>query len=186
VFFGEREVTASRNLRSDCPEEHIDSPQSHPPGGRRRSPLRLQIYPVNGASMTTTMELRAHGILPNPRTAQPSTAQQELAAATAASAAVGENRHNLLSAAPQRTEIPERFMRLEPRQPLVVINDDPVFGASDAGRVLGVSAELLKKWRQRGLGPDYIQYGKNGDVRYELSALMAYRAALTVKVGAKA
>ena len=76
-------------------------------------------------------------------------------------------------------------MRLEPAQPLIVINDDPVFDVRAAARILGFSAERLKKWRQRDQGPDYIQYGKNGDVRYELSALIAFRAANTVKVGSK-
>lgn len=68
---------------------------------------------------------------------------------------------------------------------MVVIDDDPVFDSRTAGRILGFSAERLKKWRQRDQGPDYIQYGMYGEVRYELSALMAYRAAHTVKVGSK-
>ena len=42
----------------------------------------------------------------------------------------------------------------------------------------------MKKWRQRNQGPDYIQYGKDGTVRYELTALMAYRAAHRVQNGA--
>jgi hypothetical protein len=82
-------------------------------------------------------------------------------------------------------EIPERFMCLEPPLPPLAINDNPVFNVNAAGRILGVSAERLDKWRQRNQGPDFIQYGKNGSVRYPLSALMAYRAAHTVKVGSK-
>ena len=35
------------------------------------------------------------------------------------------------------------------------------------------------------IGPDYIQYGKDGYVRYELAALMAYRAAHRVETGGK-
>jgi hypothetical protein len=76
-------------------------------------------------------------------------------------------------------------MRLEPAQPLIAINDNPVFDVYAAARILGFSAERLKKWRQRNQGPDYIQYVPNGEVRYELSALMAYRAAHRVKVGSK-
>lgn len=76
-------------------------------------------------------------------------------------------------------------MRLEPAQPLIAINDNPVFDANAAAAILGLSAEQLKKWRQRNQGPDYIQYVPKGEVRYELSALMAYRVAHRVKVGAK-
>ena len=54
-----------------------------------------------------------------------------------------------------------------------------------AGRILGRTDECLKKWRQRDQGPDYIQYGQNGVVRYELSALMAFRAEHRVKPGSK-
>lgn len=77
-------------------------------------------------------------------------------------------------------------MRLEPKDPLVVIDDNPVFDAYAAGRILGRPYECLKKWRQRNQGPDYIQYGQNGVVRYELSALMAFRAENRVKTGTKA
>jgi hypothetical protein len=87
---------------------------------------------------------------------------------------------------PSRIEIPERFMRLEPKDPLIVIDDNPVFDANAAGRILGCSYERLKKSRQRDQGPDYIQYGQNGLVRYELSALMAFRAKHRVKTVAKA
>ena len=83
--------------------------------------------------------------------------------------------------APKVTEIPERYMRLEPKDPLIVIDDNPVFDAYAAGRILGRTDECLKKWRQRVQGPDYIQYERNGVVRYELSALMAFRAEHRVK-----
>jgi len=75
-----------------------------------------------------------------------------------------------------------KSMHLEPPQPLSAINDDPVFAEDAAGTIIGVSAECMKKWRQRGQGPDYVQYGVGGPVRYALSALMAYRAAHTVRV----
>jgi hypothetical protein len=75
-------------------------------------------------------------------------------------------------------------LRLEPR-PLSAFDDNPIFNENSAARFLGISAECLKKWRQRNQGPDYIQYGRGGPVRYELNALMAFRAANRVIVGAK-
>jgi len=74
------------------------------------------------------------------------------------------------------TEIPLRLVRLEPREPLCVINDDPLFEVADAAEILGISQDLLAKWRQRHRGPAYIQYGPGGPVRYELSVLRWYRA----------
>lgn len=131
--------------------------------------------------MANIMELRARGILPYPRTPQPAGTTVSTPLFTAeANPSPGPR-----SAAPRRVSVPERFMSMEPRQPVVVIDDDPVFDSRTAGRILGFSAERLKKWRQRNQGPDYIQCGMYGEVRYELSALMAYRAAHTVEVGAK-
>src|SRR5215469_10349001 len=78
--------------------------------------------------------------------------------------------------APKRTEIPSRLARLEPSQPLHLIDNDPVFEVMYAARLLGISQDLLEKWRQRGQGPDYIQYGPGGPVLYALSALEAYKA----------
>jgi hypothetical protein len=39
-----------------------------------------------------------------------------------------------------------------------------VFDEYGAALVLGLSRELSIKWRQHGIGPDYIQYGKNGPI----------------------
>jgi hypothetical protein len=74
---------------------------------------------------------------------------------------------------------------LEPPKPLIAIDDNPVFDVVAAGRILGVTPDWLKKWRPRNQGPDYLQYGKNGPVRYELSALMAFRATHRVEVGSR-
>jgi hypothetical protein len=60
-------------------------------------------------------------------------------------------------------------------QPLSAYDDNPVLNEAGAAFVLGVSQDLLKKWRQRKQGPDYIQYGHNGPVRYELNALLVFR-----------
>lgn len=80
-----------------------------------------------------------------------------------------------------RTQIPEKYRVLEPL-PIIVYDDNPVFNEHGAAQIVGVSAELLKKWRQRRQGPDYIQYGRGGPIRYELSALKAFRAAHRVQV----
>ena len=73
------------------------------------------------------------------------------------------------------------YLDVEPR-PVWACNDNPVFNERGAAQLVGISAECLKKWRQRNQGPDYIQYGRNGPIRYELSALRAFRAANTVYV----
>lgn len=80
-----------------------------------------------------------------------------------------------------RTQIPERYRVLEPL-PILAYDDNPVFNEYGAAQIVGVSAEVLKKWRQRRQGPDYIQYGRGGPIRYELSTLKAFRAAHTVHV----
>ena len=79
-------------------------------------------------------------------------------------------------AIPPVAQPPQRLMTLEPPRPLSAINDDPVFETREAAEILGVSYERMKKWRQRGQGPYYIQYeGPGGSVHYALSALKAYR-----------
>jgi hypothetical protein len=78
---------------------------------------------------------------------------------------------------PTVTQIPLSLRRLEPAKPFNVINDDPVFEVREAAAILGLSKELLEKWRVRNQGPDYIQYGgPGGPVRYRYSALEAYKA----------
>jgi hypothetical protein len=69
--------------------------------------------------------------------------------------------------------------------PFSAFDDSPVFDEISAGVILGLSPETLKKWRQRNTGPDYIQYGHAGPVRYELNALMEFRARNTVKTKQK-
>lgn len=82
----------------------------------------------------------------------------------------------------QRREIPATRLKLEPK-PLSAYDDNPVFDELSAARFVGVSADCLKKWRQRKQGPDYIQYGTNGPVRYELNALQSFRERHTVRNG---
>jgi hypothetical protein len=81
---------------------------------------------------------------------------------------------------PKVTPIPYRLRKLEPIDPAEIINDDPVFKTPDAARILGVRVDRLEKWRQRGQGPDYLRYDRF-DIRYELSALIQYKAAHRVR-----
>jgi len=72
------------------------------------------------------------------------------------------------------TELPAKDSPVVSK-PLSVYDDNPVLDSQGAAFVLGVSVDLLKKWRKRMLGPDYIQFGPGGTVRYELKALLAFR-----------
>jgi len=74
----------------------------------------------------------------------------------------------------RRTEVFTSRVDTESK-PLSACDDNPVLNEQGAAFILGVSAELLKKWRQRMQGPDFIQYGPGGPVRYELKALMEFR-----------
>src|SRR3954464_610526 len=47
---------------------------------------------------------------------------------------------------------------------------DPKLETFKAAQFLGRSVEVLKKWRQRGIGPKFIRY-EDGIIRYALSAL---------------
>ena len=136
--------------------------------------------------MPTRTELVQQGLLLNRRTKPPAPFQLESPPAstssrTAAEARVPQSGHAVVT---HRGQIPGVYLRLEPR-PLSAFDDNPIFNENSAARFLGISAECLKKWRQRNQGPDYIQYGRGGPVRYELNALMAFRAANRVIVGAK-
>jgi len=82
----------------------------------------------------------------------------------------------------RRLVLPTRYMELEPPRPLSAINDDPVFNTRAAATIIGVSYEQMKKWRQRGQGPRYYQYGEDGPVRYPLSALKAFKADHLVEI----
>lgn len=77
---------------------------------------------------------------------------------------------------PEITPVPEGLRTLEPEEAQSVTIEDPVFNTGDAAEILGVTADRLEKWRQRGKGPDFIQREKYGQVRYELSALNVFKA----------
>jgi hypothetical protein len=74
----------------------------------------------------------------------------------------------------RRTETPASRLSVEAK-PLSAYDNNPVLNDQGAAFILGVSSDLLKKWRQRKQGPDYIQYGPSGPVRYELNELMEFR-----------
>jgi len=82
---------------------------------------------------------------------------------------------------PKIPNIPERLRRLEPATPIEVRNDDPVFDTQDAAQILGLKEDRLIKWRARGQGPEFLRYEESGHVRYELSALIAFKAASRVR-----
>ena len=132
----------------------------------------------------STTELRERGLLLYPRT-KPSTAAQTQTPGTAGPSQptneVNSTRPATLPA-PRRTYVPRVFLDLAPR-PLLAYDDNPVFNEASAARFLGISAECIKKWRQRNQGPDYLQYGPGGPVRYELKTLTEFRAAHKITVG---
>ena len=80
-------------------------------------------------------------------------------------------------------------MTLEPARPLSAFIDDPLFKTHNAAMILGVSVDCLKKWRQRGTGPTYIQYqtvpGERAPIRYALSALTQFREDYKVRATGK-
>lgn len=66
--------------------------------------------------------------------------------------------------------------------PVKALCSNSVLNERSAAALVGVTQDLMKKRRQRGWGPNYIQYGENGLVRYELLELMEFRAAHRVQV----
>ena len=83
-----------------------------------------------------------------------------------------------------RRQIPKMLLAFEPL-PQKAYDDNPVLDERSAAVILGVSPELLKKWRQRDQGPNYIQHGENGPVRYEFDVLYEFRNSHTVQVGSR-
>lgn len=74
-------------------------------------------------------------------------------------------------------ELRDRFKYVRREESETYVTEDPVFNTIGASILLGPSVETLRKWRQRGKGPGYYQYGVDGPVYYPLSALNAYKAA---------
>ena len=84
------------------------------------------------------------------------------------------------TASTRRILVPLRYVYFEPK-PETFVDPDPVFDTRGAAEFLRVSKDWLKKKRQRDQGPNYMQYGDNGPIRYALSDLMAYRRTHTVR-----
>jgi hypothetical protein len=145
--------------------------------GRARSPQERSPFPMINIS-----EAIADFQAPHTR---PSTAAQTQALGTRRSAyPIGEAKYSRSAtlAAPHRRYVPRVFLDLAPRPPLAY-DDNPLFNEASAARFLGISAECIKKWRQRNQGPNYLQYGPGGPVRYELNTLIAFWAAHKITVG---
>jgi hypothetical protein len=87
-------------------------------------------------------------------------------------------------AAPHCAQRPDEYPSIESRA-LSTFDDNPLFGTCEAAEILAVGVDLLKKWRRRNQGPDYVQYGPGGPVRYEVDALKAFRARQRVRVSYK-
>jgi hypothetical protein len=76
-----------------------------------------------------------------------------------------------------------RHLYVEPADMEKYLNDDPLVGTRGAAIILGLSYDLLRKWRQREKGPEYYQYEKGGPVLYSVRALSAFKAAHLVIPG---
>ena len=83
-----------------------------------------------------------------------------------------------------RTEIPVSRVCIKP-QPLSAYDDNSVLNDHGAAIIVGVSVDFLKKWRQRNQGPDYIEYGRGGTIRYELKSLMEFRDEYKISLSSK-
>jgi hypothetical protein len=110
--------------------------------------------------------------------------QLEKRADSAAGSETTANSQSVPVARAHSQQLPATYLLLEPL-PLSAYDDNPVLNEAGAAFVVGLSADTLKKWRQRHQGPDYIQYGQNGVVRYELKALMEFRDKNRVKINNK-
>jgi hypothetical protein len=56
---------------------------------------------------------------------------------------------------------------------LAEIPTDRMLTTKQAATILGMAAETLKKWRQRGTGPKYLRF-PDGTIRYRLSVIMKF------------
>jgi len=134
--------------------------------------------------MSTFTQFRDQNPLLRPRTNAPASAQLQPSSSVPSSQPAADTTGSLPtgSSAPRRALIPAIYLEVE-RPPISTYDDNPIFNERGAAAFLGLSPETLKKWRQRNQGPDYIQYGPAGPVRYELNTIAAFRAAHRVKVG---
>jgi len=120
--------------------------------------------------------LRNHDAWPRPQIKTATSAQPRLSSAVPSpQPAVELKPIPSASLSPElRKQIPKALLQYEDI-PLKVLDRNPLLNERSAAVLVGVSPELLKKWRQRNWGPNYIQYGENGPVRYEFATLMEFR-----------
>ena len=136
--------------------------------------------------MLTLRELSEKGRILSPQTKAPDTGSPQSSFVGGANALPLDAKATPMAEypPPNRTQIPDLHLSLE-CWPLSAYDDNPVLNENGASILLGVSEECMKKWRQRDQGPDYLQYGRGGPVRYERDALMEFRAVHRVKVSRK-
>jgi hypothetical protein len=132
----------------------------------------------------TSTQFRDQNPLLRPRTNPPAAIQPLLPSSIPSSRPAMDPKTSLPTgpSAPRCTLVPAIYLTVEP-PPISTYDDNPVFDARGAAAYLALTTECLKKWRQRNQGPDYIQFGPAGPVRYEWDTLKAFRAAHRVKVG---
>jgi hypothetical protein len=144
-----------------------------------------QIQPAKGAiNMPTFNQLRDQNPLLRWRTDPPAAVQPQHPSSVPSSHPAVDPNVPLpnVSSAPRCTQVPAIYLTVE-RPPISTYDDNPIIDERGAAAFLGLRPETLKKWRQRDQGPDYIQFGQAGPVRYELDTLTAFRAAHRVQVG---
>ena len=86
----------------------------------------------------------------------------------------------------KRTLLPKRVVQPSVKVPpvtqiaIVPIPTDRMLNTRRAAKILGETYEVLKKWRQRDQGPEYIRF-PNSDIRYRLSTLLKFIEHHTVR-----
>ena len=133
--------------------------------------------------MPTRVQSHAQNPLLRPRTNPPAAVQPQAPSSIPSSYPAEDPQASLQvgSSVPRRTLVPAIYLTVE-RPPISTYDDNPILDERGAAALLGLSPETLKKWRQRNKGPDYLQFGPAGPVRYELNSLTAFRAVHRVKV----
>ena len=86
----------------------------------------------------------------------------------------------------KRTLLPKRVVQPSVKVPpvtqiaIVPIPTDRMLNTRRAAKILGETYEVLKKWRQRDQGPEYVRF-PNGHIRYRLSILKKFIEDHTVR-----
>jgi hypothetical protein len=78
-----------------------------------------------------------------------------------------------ISRFPRRTDRPDVKVPPAPQIAIAPFPTDRLIATPSAAYILGVTDEVLKKWRQRSQGPEFVRF-PNGDIRYRLSTLLKF------------